>query len=75
MNACLECATCFNRRAEFEEKCLVKDENIIVWSEWQTEYQEYQKDGQQKSAKVTRKCVKRRTLKELKTKLCESVRC
>ena len=35
----------------------------------------YQKEGQQKSAIMTRKCVKRVTLKELKTKLCESVRC
>ena len=35
----------------------------------------YQKEGQHKSAKVTRKCVKRGTLKELKTKHCESVRC
>ena len=60
-------------RVEFNSG-LLKDDSIIVWSEWCTENQTYEKDGQQKSAKVTRKLVKRGTLKELKTKLCEEVR-
>lgn len=69
-----ECELCVGKRVDFEEKSLLKDESIIVWSEWAFEKQEYEKDGQQKSTKVMRKTVKRGTLKELKTKFCQSVR-
>jgi len=69
-----ECEVCLTRRIVFDADGLLKNESTIVWFEWDNEKQEYEKDGQKKTAKVTRKCVKRGTLKELKTKLCDSVR-
>ena len=69
-----ECEACLDKRVQFQDKCLLKDESIVVWSEWETVSQIYEKDGQEKCTKVTRKSVKRGTLRQLKDKACESVR-
>jgi hypothetical protein len=69
-----ECPLCLNKRIVYEDKCLLKEESIVIWSEWETETQEYDKDGEHKSKKVTRKCVKRGTVSQLKQKVCEAVR-
>jgi hypothetical protein len=69
-----ECPLCLNKRIVYEDKCLLKEESIVIWSEWETETQEYDKDGEHKSTKVTRKCVKRGTVSQLKQKVCEAVR-
>ena len=69
-----ECDMCVNRRITFEDSYVLKDDSTIIWNEWETQNQTYQKEGEEKSAKVTRKTVKRGPLKQLKAKLCEGVR-
>ena len=69
-----ECEMCVNQRVIFEDSSVLKDESVIIWNEWETESQMYEKNGEKKSTKVTRKNVKRGTLKQLKVKLCEGVR-
>jgi len=69
-----ECEICVNKRIAFEDISVLKDDSTIIWSEWETQSQTYEKEGHEKSSKVTRKTVKRGPLKQLKAKLCEGVR-
>ena len=58
----------------FSRKMPKNDDNLVIWSEWSTSSQEYQKDGQTKLAKVTAKCIKHGTLQELKALFDRNVR-
>ena len=69
-----ECETCINKRVHFQETSVLQDSSTIIWNEWETQCQTYEKDGEEKSSKITRKSVKRGTLKQLKDKLCEGLR-
>lgn len=69
-----ECEVCANKRLKFEDNCLLKDDSIVIWHEWNTISEPYEKNGEEKLAKVTKKCVKRGSLKELKANVCECVR-
>jgi len=68
-----QCEVCVNKRLKFEDS-LLKDDSIVVWHEWETVSETFEKNGEQKSAKVTRKCCKRGPLKQLKSSVCEYVR-
>ena len=58
-----ECKVCVNKRLKFEDSSLLKDDSIVIWHEWDTVSETYEKNGEEKSAKVTRKCVRRGPLK------------
>lgn len=68
------CEVCVNKRLKFEDSSLSKDDSIEIWHEWDTVSETYEKNGEEKSAKVTRKCVRRGPLKQPKTSVCECVR-
>ena len=68
-----ECESCVNRCIKFIDKCLLKDDSMIVWSEWETVSQTYTKDGEEKTTKVTKKSIKRGKLKELKSKFVSQI--
>jgi len=73
--ACMmrECDLCQDKQIFFKENA-ANDDNLVIWSEWSTSSQEYQKDGQTKLAKVTVKCIKHGTLQELKALFDRNVR-
>jgi len=73
--ACMmrECDACRGREIDFKEST-AKDDHLVIWSEWTTCKHEYQKDGETKSTKLTAKCVKHGTLKELKALFDHTVR-
>ena len=73
--ACMmrECDACRGREINFKQST-AKDDHLVIWSEWTTCKHEYQKDGETKSTKLTAKCVKHGTLKELKVLFDHTVR-
>ena len=66
-----ECEMCASKSIKCTDNCLVKDDSTIIWSEWETETvtENYEKDGDDKTTKVTRKNTKCGKLKDLKSKL------
>ena len=69
-----ECGICRDRVIAFSSHGPINEDAVVVWSEWTTVNEEYKKDGQSKTAKVTAKRIKRGSLGELKAKFDESVR-
>ena len=67
------CDSCQDRHIFFSDSA-AKDDHVVVWSEWTTSMHEYEKNGEVKSSKVTTKCLKRGTVKELKAEFDASVR-
>lgn len=71
---CRECEDCSEKFVVFEENGVVKDDSVVVWSEWTTVSVEYEKGGNVKTSKATKKVVRRGMLKELKAWFCDSIR-
>lgn len=69
-----KCCTCRDRVIEFSSHGVINDDAVVVWSQWTTANEEYQKDGKSKTAEVTAKRIKRGSLGELKAKFDESVK-
>ena len=70
-----ECDSCYEKVVQFSDQSGVpNDESVVIWSQWTTVNQEYEKDGKTKTTKVTKKLVKRGTLMELKGSFSDSVK-
>lgn len=68
-----ECAKCHDHEVEFRGSA-PSDTSVVVWFEWTISAQQYEKNGVQKTAKVTTKTAKRGTLKELKVLFSDTVK-
>ena len=73
--ACMfrECEVCQGQTVHFQKNNVPQDDTVVVWPEWTTSNQDYTKDGQTKTAKITAKSIIRGTLKELKEKFNNNV--
>lgn len=69
-----DCDSCYENVVQYNQSGMPNDEAVVVWSQWTTVNQEYEKEGKAKTAKVTKKLVKRGTLKELKSSFSDSVK-
>jgi len=65
---------CYENVVQYDQSGIPNDASVVVWSQWITVNQEYEKEGNTKTAKVTKKLVKRGTLKELKSAFSDSVK-
>jgi hypothetical protein len=68
-----KCEICRKRSVQFDDSAVHNDTSVTVWFEWTTTTQLYEKDGVQKTAKLTTKLPKRGTLKDLKTLFNDTV--
>lgn len=68
-----ECDTCCQQSVQFRDVGVPSDTSVVVWFEWTTANHQYEKDGVQKTTKITTKLPRRGTLKELKDAFNDSV--
>ena len=69
-----ECAKCHRRPVGFRDSGGPNDMSVVVWCEWTTTVQQYEKDGAQKTTKITSKSPKRGMLRDLKTLFSNTVK-
>ena len=67
------CEVCREYSVQFKDTAVRCDTSVVVWFQWDTTSQQYEKDGIQKTAKLTAKVPKRGTFTELKTLFSDTV--
>lgn len=67
------CEVCHEYSVQFQDIAVPSDTSVVVWFQWDATSHQYEKDGVQKTAKLTAKIPKRGTLIELKTLFSNTV--